>query len=94
MPSVALAAIKDTGALDDGTAATLKEEIAKFKRDLWKPDAAPAEPAKVASPGQTTAPAAPANEEGAEQTVAPAAPATGADDSEAPASESGKTPVH
>src|SRR2546425_646393 len=39
MPSVALKAIKETGALDDSTAATLKEEIAKFKRDLWKPGA-------------------------------------------------------
>jgi F-type H+-transporting ATPase subunit alpha len=81
MPSVALKAIKETGALDDSTAATLKEEIAKFKRDLWKPGAAPREPAKEEGPGQTKAPAAPAKEEGAEE-------------AEAPAPESGKAPVH
>ncbi|MEA2501608.1 MAG: hypothetical protein QOD01_1719, partial [Actinomycetota bacterium] len=81
MPSVALKTIKETGALDDSTAATLKEEIAKFKRDLWKPDAAPAEPAKVESPGQTKAPVEPAKEEGSEE-------------AEAPAPESGRAPVH
>ena len=81
MPSVALKAIKETGALDDSTAATLKEEIAKFKRDLWKPGAAPGEPAKEEGPGQTKAPAASAKEEGAEE-------------AEAPAPESARAPVH
>src|SRR3989440_3798326 len=96
MPSVALKAIKETGALDDSTAATLKEEIAKFKRDLWKPGAAPGEPAKEEGPGQTKAPAASAKEEGAKETEAPAASATetGAGGAEAPASESGRAPVH
>src|SRR3989475_296430 len=56
MPSVALKAIKETGALDDSTAATLKEEIAKFKRDLWKPGAAPGEQAKGGAPGKTKPP--------------------------------------
>src|SRR5947208_2677069 len=81
MPSVALAAIKETGVLDDSTAATLKEEIAKFKRDLWRPGAAPGEPAKEEGPGQTKAPAASAKEEGAEE-------------AEAPAPESAREPVH
>src|SRR5205807_1047886 len=81
MPSVALEAIKETGALDDSTAATLKEEIAKFKRDLWKPGAAPGEPAKEEGPGQTKAPAASAKE-------------TGAEEAEAPAPESARAPVH
>jgi len=92
MPSVALEAIKETGALDDSTAATLKEEIAKFKRDLWKPGAAPGEPAKEEGPGQTKAPAASAKEEGAKETEAPAASAT--EEAEAPAPESGRAPVH
>src|SRR5712692_3574496 len=92
MPSVALKAIKETGALDDSTAATLKEEIAQFKRDLWNPVAAPGEPAKEEGPGQTKAPAAPAKEEGAGQTEAPAASATGAEEAEAPAPESGRAP--
>src|SRR5437588_1820784 len=93
MPSVALKAIKETGALDDSTAATLKEEIAKFKRDLWKPGAAPGEPAKEEGPGQTKAPAASARQEGAEETKAPATEA-GAEEPGAPASESGRAPVH
>src|SRR5436305_4307685 len=71
MPSVALKAIKETGALDDSTAATLKEEIAKFKRDLWKPGATPGEPGKEEGPGQTKAPAAPTTEAGAEEAEAP-----------------------
>src|SRR6266851_3688338 len=96
MPSVALKAIKETGALDDSTAATLKEEIAKFKRDLWNPVAAPGEPAKEQGPGQTKAPAASAKEEGAKETAAPSASATetGAEEAEAPAPESGRAPVH
>jgi len=84
MPSVALAAIKETGALDDSTAATLKEEIAKFKRDLWKPGAAPGEPAKEEGPGQTRAPAASATEMGAEE----------AEEAGAPAPEPARAPVH
>src|SRR2546422_4308619 len=71
MPSVALKAIKETGTLDDSTAATLREEVAKFKRDLWKPGAAPGEPAKEEGPGQTKAPTAAAKEEGAKETEAP-----------------------
>jgi hypothetical protein len=96
MPSVALKAIKETGALDDSTAATLKEEIAKFKRDLWNPSAAPGEPAKEEGPGQTKAPTASAKEEGAKETEAPGASATetGAGGAEAPAPESGRAPVH
>ncbi len=85
MPSVALKAIKETGALDDSTAATLKEEIAKFKRDLWKPEAPP-QPAKE-GPGQTRGPAATANEGGAKEAEEPEEP-------EAPAPESGRAPVH
>src|SRR5213080_434962 len=81
MPSVALAAIKETGVLDDSTAATLKEEIAKFKRDLWRPGAAPGEPAKGERPGQTKPPAASATE-------------TGVEEAEAPAPESARAPVH
>ena len=84
MPSVALAAIKETGALDDSTAATLKEEIARFKRDLWKPGAAPAEPAKGQGPGQTKAPAASATETGPEEAEEPGAPAP----------EPARAPVH
>ncbi|MGH9000924.1 MAG: F0F1 ATP synthase subunit alpha, partial [Acidimicrobiia bacterium] len=37
MPSAALKAIKDTKALEDDTAATLREEISRFKSNLWKP---------------------------------------------------------
>src|SRR3989475_4073181 len=74
MPSKALKTIKETGALDDGTAATLKEEIAKFKRDLWKPGAAPGEPAKDEGPGQTKAPA-----------MSASATAPGPEDAEGPA---------
>src|SRR5438477_12598675 len=93
MPSVALVAIKETGALDDSTAATLKEEIAKFKRDLWKPGAPTSE---GGGPGADQGPAASAKEEGAEETEARAASATetGAEEPEAPASESGRAPVH
>ncbi|MGH2718886.1 MAG: F0F1 ATP synthase subunit alpha, partial [Actinomycetota bacterium] len=36
LPGAALKAIRDTGQLDDATAATLKEEISSFKRNLWK----------------------------------------------------------
>jgi F-type H+-transporting ATPase subunit alpha len=36
MPSEALKVIKETGALDDDTAAKLKEEISSFKSNLWK----------------------------------------------------------
>jgi F-type H+-transporting ATPase subunit alpha len=35
--SAALAAIKETGKLEDDTKATLTEQITAFKRDLWKP---------------------------------------------------------
>src|SRR5918912_3241527 len=35
MPSAALKSIKDTKALDDDTAETLKNEINKFKNDQW-----------------------------------------------------------
>jgi F0F1-type ATP synthase alpha subunit len=35
LPSVALQAIKDSGALTDETAATLTDEIAAFKRNYW-----------------------------------------------------------
>ncbi|HWD10084.1 MAG TPA: F0F1 ATP synthase subunit alpha [Actinomycetota bacterium] len=40
LPSAGLKAIRDTGVLDDATSATLKEEIASFKRNLWKTTAA------------------------------------------------------
>ena len=35
--STALAAIKETGKLEDDTKATLTEQITAFKRDRWKP---------------------------------------------------------
>jgi len=47
MPSVALKAIRETGKLEDDTAAKLKEEIQGFKGNLWKSAHAPAEKAKA-----------------------------------------------
>jgi len=47
LPSVALQAIRETGKLEDDTAAKLKEEITSFKSNLWKSAHAPAEKAKA-----------------------------------------------
>jgi F-type H+-transporting ATPase subunit alpha len=65
MPSAALKAIKETGALDDDTAATLKEEISSFKSNLWKGAEAPDSPAALAQEEAE-------KEEGAEGTAAAA----------------------
>jgi F-type H+-transporting ATPase subunit alpha len=62
MPSAALKAIKDTGALEDDTAAKLKEEITSFKSRLWKGEA-PDSPAALAKEEEA---------EGKEGTEAPA----------------------
>jgi F-type H+-transporting ATPase subunit alpha len=48
LPSAALKTIKETGALDDDTAATLKEEISSFKTNLWTGAGAPDSPAAPA----------------------------------------------
>ncbi|MEX2551649.1 MAG: F0F1 ATP synthase subunit alpha, partial [Actinomycetota bacterium] len=62
MPSVALKAIKETGVLDDDTAAKLKEEISSFKKNLWRKEAAPAAPADATAPKAPPAPTAPTAE--------------------------------
>ena len=49
MDSEALKTIKDTGALDDDTAAKLKEEITSFKTRLWQGEDAPDSPAALAA---------------------------------------------
>ncbi len=49
MPSQGLKAIKETKALDDDTAAKLKEEISSFKSNLWKGEEAPDSPAALAA---------------------------------------------
>jgi F-type H+-transporting ATPase subunit alpha len=48
MPSQGLKKIKETKALDDDTAAKLKEEITSFKTNLWKGAEAPDSPAALA----------------------------------------------
>jgi F-type H+-transporting ATPase subunit alpha len=49
MNSEALKTVRETKALDDDTAAKLKEEITKFKSNLWKGStAAPDSPAALA----------------------------------------------
>ncbi|MGH9041495.1 MAG: F0F1 ATP synthase subunit alpha [Acidimicrobiia bacterium] len=48
MPSEALATIKESKALDDDTAAKLKEEISSFKSRLWKSATAIDSPAAIA----------------------------------------------
>jgi F-type H+-transporting ATPase subunit alpha len=56
LPSAALKTIKDTGALDNETAATLKEEISSFKRNLWKSGTmAPAVPTAASAPAGAAA---------------------------------------
>jgi F-type H+-transporting ATPase subunit alpha len=76
MPSKALKAIKETGALDDDTAATLKEEISSFKTNFWKGDEAPDSPAALAAEEEqeevTGGAEAPAPEPEPEQGKAPA----------------------
>ena len=62
--SVALKAIKESKALDDDTATTLKEEIEGFKRNQWEGVEAEDSPAALAKE---------AEEEGAEEDAAPAA---------------------
>jgi ATP synthase alpha/beta subunit-like protein len=57
MPSAGLKAIKETGKLEDDTAAKLKEEISSFKKNLWKSEEAPA--AKGPSTAPSSAPTAP-----------------------------------
>jgi hypothetical protein len=42
LPSNALKTVRDTGVLDDDTAAALLEEISAFKRGYWKPSEAAA----------------------------------------------------
>jgi F-type H+-transporting ATPase subunit alpha len=65
MPSEALKAVKETGKLEDDTAATLKEEISKFKSNLWESEAPPAPvPPAPAEGAEAEAPAP----EGAETT--------------------------
>ena len=60
MPSQALKAIKESGKLEDDTAAKLKEEIASFKKSHWKSAAAPAkEKEGAAGGGKAEAPKAP-----------------------------------
>jgi len=63
MPSAGLKAIKETGKLEDDTAAKLKEEISSFKKNLWKSEAEGA-PAAVKEDGK----------EGAKAPAAPTAP--------------------
>jgi F-type H+-transporting ATPase subunit alpha len=66
MPSAALKAIKETGALDDDTAAKLKEEISSFKSKLWNAAEAPDSPAALAKEEEEE------KKEGTEGTEAPA----------------------
>jgi F-type H+-transporting ATPase subunit alpha len=68
MPSKALKTIKETGALDDDTAATLKEEISSFKTNLWKGDEAPDSPAALVAEEEQEQ----EETEGTEETEAPA----------------------
>jgi hypothetical protein len=91
MPSEALKTIKETGALDDDTAAKLKEEISSFKRNQWKGEEAPDSPKALAREAE--------QEEGAaeaEVAQAPAAVATDetgdelVEEAEAPEPEAGE----
>jgi hypothetical protein len=89
MPSEALKAIKETGVLDDDTAAKLKEEISSFKKNLWRKEVAPAAPAaSAAAPKAPPAPTAPteALEEVIEEVEALEAPSKeeGTEGTEAP----------
>jgi F-type H+-transporting ATPase subunit alpha len=105
MPSEALKTIHETGALDDDTAAKLKEEISSFKTNLWKVDEAIAE-AEEKGLGGTRMPTPEEKEEeeeeeeaaaeGTEGTEAPAAQAKEGETegTEAPAPEEGKAAAH
>jgi F-type H+-transporting ATPase subunit alpha len=58
MPSQALKVIKESGKLEDDTAAKLKEEIASFKKNSWKSAVAPAaKPEAAKAPEAPTKPA-------------------------------------
>jgi F-type H+-transporting ATPase subunit alpha len=50
---VALKTIRESGKLEDDTAATLKEEITSFKTNLWKSGEAQAAAATTTTPGGT-----------------------------------------
>jgi F-type H+-transporting ATPase subunit alpha len=65
MPSEALAKIKETKALEDDTAAKLKEEILSFKSRLWDSAEAPDSPAALAKEAEEQG-----DEEGAEALAA------------------------
>jgi len=91
MPSKALKVIKETGALEDDTAATLKDEISSFKKNSWQSDEA-----LVAAEEKTRSAQAPTEGEGTDGTEAPEAAAgeEGTGGSEAPAPEEGKAAAH
>jgi F-type H+-transporting ATPase subunit alpha len=87
MQSKALKTVKETGALEDDTAATLKEEISSFKSNSWRSEA----PEALAAAG-TGGAKAPVAAEGTDGTEAPEAAAgeEGTGGTEAPAPEEGK----
>jgi F-type H+-transporting ATPase subunit alpha len=83
MPSAGLKAIKETGKLEDETAAKLKEEISGFKKSHWKSAVAP--PAKEGAAKEPAKPEAAKAEHGKPGT--PKAP-------EAPSKPPEKKPAH